>query len=827
MKNYINKFLFVTILIAITASLFPKPVNLSEAQTAAENLLRERKYHSSQKRDINLQSVQYDDDLLYIFNESDTKTFVMIAGDNAAYPVLGYAKNYSYFQENMPPALTELINNYKTQLNEIKINNYPPSEKTKNAWSHYLNSDFTPARTDSVAPLITTLWNQCKYYNAMCPEDAEGVDGHVVVGCVATAMSQIMHYYRYPLNGTGSSSYYNYDYGWQEANYGETTYNWDNMPDYLTDYNDDIALLSYQCGVSVEMNYGAHGSGASSSDVVYSLQDYFDYNEAMEMHYKDNYNESEWNSMLKENLDQRMPVHYSGFGESSGHAFVCDGYEGDNHFHFNWGWDGLFNGYYYLDNLNPRTSNFSQYQQAIFNIYPNTPPVAQATANNFQVKTGSAVKFTDLSQYRPNSWNWTFAGGSPAYSDQQNPEVVYNSPGSYDVFLEVSNMYGDDSFILSQTIEVADDFAPIAAFTVSDSIIPTAAQMQLTDTSLNSPTGWEWSFEPNAITYHNQTDSNSQNPIVSFQEAGEYTVSLTVSDANHTDTITRENIIKAGGLNLPYEEKFEISLSTNDWLRENPDNEITWDGIYFSGGNLPDEKSVGLNFRAYENTGERDKLISPLLNFSNQTDIELNFWHAYANYVTPKNDSLIIKISTDNGSSWERLLALSDASDPNFSTHTPMETRFVPNIPSDWSDDYAIDLSNYADMANIRLCFETYNDNGNCLYLDKVSITGNVNYQDNAITASQIFLKNYPNPFNPETNIEFSLPEPAIVKLTIFNLKGQQIKKWNKHHYNAGKHSLVWNGTDTNNKRVSSGIYFYKVSIENGIEHINKCILLK
>jgi hypothetical protein len=75
---------------------------------------------------------------------------------------------------------------------------------------------------------------------------------------------------------------------------------------------------------------------------------------------------------MRANLDKKMPMYYDGYGPQGGHAFNLDGYQGTNHFHFNWGWSGTANGYYYLDNLNPGGDNFTQGEGAIVNLFPDT-----------------------------------------------------------------------------------------------------------------------------------------------------------------------------------------------------------------------------------------------------------------------------------------------------------------------------------------------------------------------------------------------------------------------------------------------------------------------
>jgi hypothetical protein len=197
----------------------------------------------------------------------------------------------------------------------------------------------------SAGPLLSTKWNQGQYYNASCPVDAEGTDGHVPVGCVAVAMAQVMKYHNYPVTGTGSHSYSHPVYGTLSANFGATTYNWASMPDSLSKYDSDVATLLYHVGVSVEMDYTPDQSGAYMSDAAYALETYFKYSNSLSYVWKSSYSTDEWTTILRTEIDNKRPILYSGHG-TGGHAFVCDGYSGSDYFHFNWGWGGSEDNYF-------------------------------------------------------------------------------------------------------------------------------------------------------------------------------------------------------------------------------------------------------------------------------------------------------------------------------------------------------------------------------------------------------------------------------------------------------------------------------------------------
>ncbi|PID27997.1 MAG: hypothetical protein CSB55_06565 [Candidatus Cloacimonadota bacterium] len=832
-----KKTAFLFLLILISTILNSNPIPLEQALQTAKNVLSESDQilNISRSSDHTPELSSLSNNQIYIFNGENKKGYVIISNSDAAFPVLAFSSSQSFSGETIPPALRQFLDFYSAQIEEIETNKLEKTAEISSAWEKYSQADFVPERNRDVAePLVKSLWNQCKYYNAMCPEDPGGVDGHVPVGCVATAMSQIMHYHKYPIQGTGSHGYYS-NYGYQEANFAAATYNWDNIPNYLTDYNDDLAQLGYHCGVSVDMNYGTDGSGSYTENVVYALNQYFDYNNDIAICYKEDYSEEEWKNILKENLDQNLPMEYSGSGEY-GHAFICDGYQGNDHFHFNWGWDGLFNGFYYLDNLNPRTSTFNNWQAAVINIYPNHLPEVNFEASYTNVNIGSPVDFTDLTLYTPYDWTWNFPGAETTESNLKNPTgIVYSEPGDYDVILSATNRLGTNSLTLENYIHVADNFAPLASFTLQDSIIKSDQSIILYDNSLNSPTSIEWKFSVNGNEfepeYLNGTDQHSQNPEISFPVAQPYHISLSATNDSGTDE-TEKRAIYAGGLPLPFIEDFEIPLQLDAWETESEDDYISWDGVYFVDGNGPGAKSIGLNFYAYEDIGEKDRLISPLLNFTNKTDITLSFMHAYANRIPAKNDELEILISSDAGVTWESIAVLSDNSDENFATHAPTNNRFFPASENDWADVYSFSLDNYQNMPDIKICFQTLNDNGNCLYLDKIRITASdiTEKEPSEYNPNNISVNSYPNPFilsrHQGSTISYSLPKATPVEISVYNIKGQKVKQLANENNRSGNHQIYWNGKDDNNQPLSSGIYFYKLKTPKTTS-ANKMLIIK
>ena len=308
------------------------------------------------------------------------KGFVIVSADDRAKPILAYSTESNFTPNQIEGGLMTFFDNYKAGFSQMFADNEERTEQAVADWTRLAETGkINCEKIDrSVGPLLASVWNQTDLYNFMAPEDPNSVfSGHCKSGCVANAMSQIMRYWEWPRHGEGehgydASSYYG-DYGWQEANFGEATYRFELMPDFLDFVSpeaevDAVALLEYHAGVSVDMGYGPSASGAYSVDVPDAMLDYFRYSDDMHLEYKSN--SPNWEDDLRANLDGGMPFYYSADGESSGHAFVLDGYDENNMFHLNWGWAGFDNGYYAIDGFYLTYHSFPWFHNAIFDIHP-------------------------------------------------------------------------------------------------------------------------------------------------------------------------------------------------------------------------------------------------------------------------------------------------------------------------------------------------------------------------------------------------------------------------------------------------------------------------
>ncbi|MGN0032989.1 MAG: C10 family peptidase [Candidatus Limimorpha sp.] len=365
-KNFLLVLLFFCVNALFASDAFSQGyVNERDAEKIGANFISNIKGVST--AELTLFHVEKGDDgtpCLYIFNV-DGGGFVLVSGSKRMRPVLAYSDVNSYSGE-IPSTAMFFIERYREEIGYLSRNDLLSFEGVEKEWE-MLASNVMPEKKNvrSVAPLIQTQWNQDCYYNALAPVAYSGPCGRCYAGCVACAMSQVMKYWNYPEKGIGSHSYHHSEYGDLSANFGSTTYDWDNMPNAIWSDNDAIATLMYHCGISVDMNFSPSGSGAQSRDVETAMRRYFGYSAATFCQ-RSNYEEDAWIQLLKDELDESRPMYFSGSGSGGGHAIVCDGYDYRDYFHFNLGWSGYADGYYNINDV----AGFNQNETVVKDIYP-------------------------------------------------------------------------------------------------------------------------------------------------------------------------------------------------------------------------------------------------------------------------------------------------------------------------------------------------------------------------------------------------------------------------------------------------------------------------
>lgn len=296
-------------------------------------------------------------DAYYVFN-NDAGGFVIIAGDDAVTPVLGYTSTGSFDAENLPDGLKDLLKSYERQIAALGDNYQANQTATRTA--------FTGEKL-----LNTAKWNQYAPFNKYTPNN-------YVTGCVATAGAIVMKYHGYPAKGTGSHSY-TWNGKTLTANF-EHDYDWASMPAKYDGTNDaafdGVARLMADLGVAVEMQYAKNGSGAYIGNMISALQTYFGYSKLTHLAYIYDMEAEAWNAKLRGEIDANRPILYSASDASAGgHSFIIDGYK-DESFSVNWGWGGYCNGFYQIGALNPESAGkptgekYNMGQTAVIGLQP-------------------------------------------------------------------------------------------------------------------------------------------------------------------------------------------------------------------------------------------------------------------------------------------------------------------------------------------------------------------------------------------------------------------------------------------------------------------------
>ena len=389
------KKLYLTLCLAVLTlgSLVAGPVDQQKAQKLGAKFLGTTAI-SQRNADIQLNCVSAAVDMqrggidYYVFNVKDGEGFVIVAGDDCAKPILAYSTTGTYDPQDVSEGFAFTLKGFQEEIQYMREHNIAATPDIVAEWKRVSETGSLnrSGQTRAVVDMLCqTLWNQNFPWNSQCPEDTTGNGGHVYAGCVATAMGQVMKFWEWPAQGTGSHTYNPQGYAQQTANFGETEYHFELMPNVLdsTSTEDDyyyIAQFLHHCGISVDMQYSGNGSGAYSEMVPDALRNYFRYTcDDHITNYGDwwpgmGYTNEEWAQMLKDGgLDEGLPLYYSGQDDNGagGHAYVVDGYDENDYFHYNWGWSGRDNAWCPIGAANTTRYNFNTMVGFTGHIIPN------------------------------------------------------------------------------------------------------------------------------------------------------------------------------------------------------------------------------------------------------------------------------------------------------------------------------------------------------------------------------------------------------------------------------------------------------------------------
>ena len=341
---------------------FQQAKAIAEKQAALLGVTIDQKAMTKARKQGSKGEITLSQESYYVFPNANSKGFTIVSGDDRLPEIVGYSSQGSYDENNLPEGFISFMKAYQNLYNKVNLGD---AEALKNlaeikAWRNKKNA--SAASTSAVAPLLGNIeWDQTSPYNNMCPKyDSVHV---AATGCVATAMAQVMAYYKYPKQLKADIP--GYVNRWNgipmeipAITREEGIYDWDNMlPKYNKEANatqqqkDAVAKLMYHCGAAVQMNYGPESAAAVSAT---KLAKYFGYDADLMMDLnRSTFSLDKWMQIIDTELAAGRPVLYSGQASDGGHQFICDGKDGEGLYHINWGWSGSQNGYFDLSLLNP------------------------------------------------------------------------------------------------------------------------------------------------------------------------------------------------------------------------------------------------------------------------------------------------------------------------------------------------------------------------------------------------------------------------------------------------------------------------------------------
>lgn len=328
----------------------------------------------------------------YIFNVGNNGGFVIVSGDDRTVPILGYSDEGSFDVTRIPDNMKAWLEGYAEQLEALSKLSDTEAAKVMRA-----PRKSRVSTRNSIAPLITTKWDQATPYWKQCPQFMKSEneeDGYdlAYTGCVATAMSQIMYFYKQPAQTLAEIPAYSFTVAGDNYSYSTVTMDaqpvtmldWAHMRETYTGaeddvYTDAVSTLMLYAGCAVKMQYGRNSSGAYTDDIPKGFK-YFGY--GSKIAFRIDYTQQAWDDLVYSELAAGRPMIYNGTaGSGGGHSFICDGFEYGDYFHINWGWGGMGNGFFQLSILNPSASGiggssssegYNMKQNIIYNIIPGT-----------------------------------------------------------------------------------------------------------------------------------------------------------------------------------------------------------------------------------------------------------------------------------------------------------------------------------------------------------------------------------------------------------------------------------------------------------------------
>ena len=828
-----KQFLTLILMVAFNISLIGGPIDENTAKQLAQNFWKKNnimgvkdgkvfKKETDEAHFINVATLHgYTE--FFIFNNTTGKGYVIMAADDCVTPILGYSYENNFDDGELPPNFKALLDSYAAQINEATSMKFSASEEILKEWECLRQGKSLPIKSEkTVNPLVQTKWNQLPYYNDLCPYDYNANE-RTVTGCVATAMAQIMKYWSYPTHGLGSHSYVptsHPEYGTLYVDFSTVNYQWSNMPNSVTSANNAVATLMYHCGVSVDMMYGVNSApdyGSAAYIIDYggdracaetALKTYFDYKNTLHGVKRSDYTDAQWVELLKNELDHSRPMLFGGFGSSGGHAFVCDGYNSNNYFHFNWGWGGHYDDYFNINNLNPSSHNYSQNQQVIIGIEPNqNGGGGGGGSNNYNL-----IYYSDLTMTQTEYWfyddlsvnakiantgNGNFSGyiGAGVFRKNENDEYV---------FLNVMDYWDRTSNPLQPGKYTSGDLECEAG----PPYLPGSYEVSM----IYSIDGELWNFIDNNNHSDAFFDIINEQDIETFSD-----FEIVTGDYLYYGTSSTVNVsVWNSGVSTFYG-KFRVNLSYLDgsWAQnigifdcsDGLESGYYYDGIDFTGEITVEPGSYYMEL-AYQNSGESNWYYAGATEFQNPVRVEVvtasvspdpyeannTVSNAYllpcnitSNSVTVSTtgsnlhdnaDIDYYKITLNPGRNYIITPRLHDSYNTGNSTYYSVDAMFAYSTDgNNWSDfcDDIMDQSFTVNGGTIYFCVISYFEGKKGSYLLDIKVSYGTGMEE----SDESVLAVYPNPTKDVVDIncegcdEISLYNAVGQRMALINTEGR------------------------------------------------------
>lgn len=522
------KAIWMFFLLIITCSITAQDVDIQTAETVAKNYYFQQ-VNTFEKGisfdNIAISNTINDNNLVYIF-EMNEGGYVAISASKAMYPVICFTSDKKASWENSmrSPEFRYYYGCFANAIKNIVDTKYAQEKAIADAWKTYSTTDVESllASKDNVevGPLLNTAWNQDYPYNYYAPLASGGPGGRCYAGCVATAMSVVMEYWRWPLQGQGNTAYYCAPYGVLQVNYAEAEYNWDAMTYDLNNTSSEesvkaIAELQYHAGVSVQMQYNPSGSGAQSANAVTAAQNFFKY-PYTQYFSRDDHN-NEWTLTLIDQLDNKYVLYHSGYelGADAGHAWNCDGYRivgNDTTFHHNFNWGGSGNGWF--TSANP--GGFNSGHMIIKDFYPDEAAYPY-TLPEYNVLTAKTGRVYDGSGPKAN-----YPAGSHIewlIQPQQEYDSVINITLTWELFA-----LGEGDFIrvYDGNSTGATLIGEYTCTSLHSSVTSTGNEMYISFNAVNSGEGFAFAYSSTLPVYCSGTQNINEPVTLSPCPEGKY-----------------------------------------------------------------------------------------------------------------------------------------------------------------------------------------------------------------------------------------------------------------------------------------------------------------